>query len=291
MNRWFEAFIYGLSSSGILFMVSLALSIGYGLMRVVNMEAMLYYSFGAYITYTVVSLTGNFFLGALAATLTGALLGLLVETQLLRRIYHRAMMFTMVVTYGVFLIGVGIIQFIWGLNPKPVQAPIDGMLSFLGVAIPIYRVIIIFIALAAFIVIQLLINKTIIGKALRAGIENKDNVVALGINIKKIFTITFVVASAFAGLGGALNAPIIMVGPYMGFDMLLLSFITVILGGLGSIKGTAVSALILGQVISVGGMIWSPLATVAPFGVMIIVILIKPTGLFGVKGKAFGFDD
>lgn len=291
MNRWFEAFIYGLSSSGILFMVSLALSIGYGLMRVVNMEAMLYYSFGAYITYTVVSLTGNFFLGALAATLTGALLGLLVETQLLRRIYHRAMMFTMVVTYGVFLIGVGIIQFIWGLNPKPVQAPIDGMLSFLGVAIPIYRVVIIFIALAAFIVIQLLINKTIIGKALRAGIENKDNVVALGINIKKIFTITFVVASAFAGLGGALNAPIIMVGPYMGFDMLLLSFITVILGGLGSIKGTAVSALILGQVISVGGMIWSPLATVAPFGVMIIVILIKPTGLFGVKGKAFGFDD
>lgn len=291
MNRWFEAFIYGLSSSGILFMVSLALSIGYGLMRVVNMEAMLYYSFGAYITYTVVSLTGNFFLGALAATLTGALLGLLVETQLLRRIYHRAMMFTMVVTYGVFLIGVGIIQFIWGLNPKPVQAPIDGMLSFLGVSIPIYRVIIIFIAFAAFIVIQLLINKTIIGKALRAGIENKDNVVALGINIKKIFTITFVVASAFAGLGGALNAPIIMVGPYMGFDMLLLSFITVILGGLGSIKGTAVSALILGQVISVGGMIWSPLATVAPFGVMIIVILIKPTGLFGVKGKAFGFDD
>jgi len=291
MNRWFEAFIYGLSSSGILFMVSLALSIGYGLMRVVNMEAMLYYSFGAYITYTVVSLTGNFFLGALAATLTGALLGLLVETQLLRRIYHRAMMFTMVVTYGVFLIGVGIIQFIWGLNPKPVQAPIDGMLNFLGVSIPIYRVIIIFIAFAAFIVIQLLINKTIIGKALRAGIENKDNVVALGINIKKIFTITFVVASAFAGLGGALNAPIIMVGPYMGFDMLLLSFITVILGGLGSIKGTAVSALILGQVISIGGMIWSPLATVAPFGVMIIVILIKPTGLFGVKGKAFGFDD
>jgi len=219
------------------------------------------------------------------------MLGLLVETQLLRRIYDRAMMFTMVVTYGVFLIGVGIIQFIWGLNPKPVQAPIDGMFSFLGVSIPIYRVIIIFIAVAAFIVIQLLINKTIIGKALRAGIENKDNVVALGINIKKIFTITFVVASAFAGLGGALNAPIIMVGPYMGFDMLLLSFITVILGGLGSIKGTAVSALILGQVISIGGIIWSPLATVAPFAVMMIVILIKPTGLFGVKGKAFGFDD
>ncbi|MEN6477878.1 MAG: branched-chain amino acid ABC transporter permease [Rectinema sp.] len=291
MTRLFEAIVYGFSSSGILFMVSLALSIGYGLMRVVNMEAMLYYSFGAYITYTIVHATGSFVLGAIAGTLLGALLGLLVETQLLRRVYHREMMFSMVVTYAVFLIGIGAIQFIWGLEPKPVQAPIDGMLSFLGISVPIYRVVIIAIALVAYALIQLLINKTITGKALRAGIENRDNVVALGININKIFTTTFVVASAFAGLGGALNAPIIMVGPYMGFDMLLLSFITVILGGLGSIKGTAVSALILGQVISVGGMIWSPLAAVGPFVVMIIVILFRPTGLFGVKGKAFGFDD
>jgi len=291
MTRLIEAIVYGISSSGILFMVSLALSIGYGLMRVVNMEAMLYYSFGAYITYTIVQATGSFLFGAIAATILGALLGLVVETQLLRRVYHREMMFTMVVTFSVFLIGIGAIQFIWGLNPRPVQAPIDGMLSFAGISIPIYRVLIIAIAVIAYILIQLLINKTITGKALRAGIENRDNVVALGIDINLIFTTTFVVASAFAGLGGALNAPIIMVGPYMGFDMLLLSFITVILGGLGSIKGTAVSALILGQVISIGGMIWTPLATVAPFAVMIVVILIKPTGLFGVKGKAFGFDD
>jgi branched-subunit amino acid ABC-type transport system permease component len=281
MDMWITAVIYGLATSGILFLVSLALSIGYGLMRIVNMEAMLYYSFGAYVSYTIMSLTGNFLLGALGAVAVGAILGFVVETQLLRKVYHRPMMFTMVVTFGVFMIGIGIIQFIWGLSPKPVSSPISTILRVRGVQIPAYRVIIIAVAAAAYILIQLMMNRTIIGKALRAGIENRENVEGLGVNINKIFTITFVVASAFAGLGGALNAPLVMVGPYMGFDMLLFAFITVILGGLGSIKGTMVSALILGQVMSIGGTIWAPLAFVGPFIVMFFTILIRPTGLFG----------
>ena len=121
--------------------------------------------------------------------------------------------------------------------------------------------------------------------------ENPDQVQGLGINIRKIFTITFVVASGLAGFGGALNAPLVGVAPYMGFDMLLFAFITVILGGLGSIKGTLVSALIMGQVMSVGGTIYGPLAFVGPFMVMFVVILFRPTGLYGVKGRAFGFEE
>jgi branched-chain amino acid transport system permease protein len=147
-----------------------------------------------------------------------------------------------------------------------------------------------FVAAIVYILIQLLLNRTIAGKAIMAGVENRDNVEALGINVNKIFTVTFVIASAVAGLGGALNAPMIMVGPYMGFDMLLLSFITVILGGLGSVKGTMVSALIMGQVMSIGGTLWAPLTFIAPFMVMFVVILVKPTGLYGVKGAAFGYD-
>lgn len=283
MGIWITAIVFGLSTSGILFMVSLALSIGYGLMRIVNMEAMLYYSFGAYVTYTITAFTGSFILGACGAVLTGALLGLIVETQLLRKVYHREMSFTMVVTFGVFMIGIGIIQFVWGLDPKPIASPINNIVNIIGVRIPSYRLIIIAIAVLSYILIQILMTKTIIGKALRAGIDNRENVEGLGVNINKIFTITFVVASAFAGLGGALNAPLVMVGPYMGFDMLLFAFITVILGGLGSIKGTMVASLILGQVINVGGTLWAPLAYVGPFIVMFITILIKPTGLFGVK--------
>ncbi len=286
----FSAVIFGFSVSGILFLVSIGISIGFGLMRIINMEQMVYYTFGAYMTFTVMSATGSFLLALIAATLVAALLGLLVETQLLRRVYGRELMFTMVVTFSVFLIGIGVIQYVWGLEPKPVSSPFNAMISIFGVKMPAYRILIIAIAIAVYIGIQLMLNKTIVGKAIRAGIENPDQVQGLGINIYRIFTQTFVVASGLAGLGGALNAPLTMTGPYMGFDMLLFAFITVILGGLGSIKGTLVSALILGQVISVGGTIWAPLSFVAPFIVMFCVILIKPNGLFGVEAKAFGFE-
>ena len=205
-------------------------------------------------------------------------------------VYGKEMMFTMVVTFSVFLIGIGIIQYVWGLDPKPVSSPIKTMVPLLGVQMPFYRLMIIVIALIVYILIQLMLNRTIIGRAIRAGIENPAQVQGLGININRIFTQTFVVASGLAGLGGSLNAPLTMTGPYMGFDMLLFAFITVILGGLGSIKGTLVSALIMGQVISVGGTIWSPLAFVAPFVVMFVVIFVKPAGLYGVTGKAFGFE-
>ncbi len=285
------AVIFGFSVSGILFLSSLGLSIGFGLMRIVNMEQMLYYTFGAYMTYTLVAVTHNFWLGMICGVLVAAFLGFIVEIFLLRRVYGREIMFTMIVTFSAFLIGIGIIQQIWGLDAKPVGSPMHGTVSILGVALPTYRLLVIVIACAMYILIQLLLNKTIIGKAIRAGIENPDQVQGLGINIHRIFTMTFVVASGLAGLGGALNAPLTMIGPYMGFDMLLFSFITVILGGLGSIKGTLVSSVILGQVMSVGGTIWSPLSFVAPFVVMILVILVKPTGLFGVEGKAFGFEE
>ncbi len=289
-NIWITAIIYGLSTAAIYFMVSISLSVGYGLMRIVNLEAMLYYTIGAYMTYQVVEWTGSFVLGAAASIVVGGILGLVVETQLLRRVYGRNMMFTMVTTFSVFLIGIGLVQYIWGLNPKPVQSPITAIVGFMGVNIPLYRILVILIAAAVYAFFQIFLNRTIAGKAITAGIENSDNVQALGINIYKIFTITFVFASALGGLGGALNAPFIMVGPYMGYDFLLFAFTTVILGGLGSMKGTMVSALILGQLVSVGGTIWGPLSYVGPFIIMFFVILLKPTGLFGIKSKAFGFD-
>ncbi len=286
-----SAIIYGLGVSGILFLVSIGISIGFGLMRVVNMEQMVYYSFGAYLTYTLVSLTHSFLLGLAAGIVVAGGMGYLVETQLLRRVYGKELMFTMVVTFSVFLIGIGIVQYVWGLAPKPVASPTETMVDFFNVSMPLYRLIIIGIAALVYVLIQLLLNKTIIGRALRAGIEDPEKVQGLGINIYRIITFTFVVASGLAGLGGALNAALIMVGPYMGFDMLLYAFVTVILGGLGSIKGTLVSAIILGQVISIGGTVWAPLAYMAPFVVMFFVILIKPTGLFGIEGKAFGFEE
>jgi branched-chain amino acid transport system permease protein len=286
-----NAVVYGLGNSGILFLVAIGISIGFGLMRIVNMEQMIYYTFGAYFTYTVVTATGSFLLSLLVGTVVAAGFGFLVEIVLLRRVYGKELMFTMVVTFSVFLIGIGIVQFVWGLASKPVAAPIHLMIPILGAQIPLYRLLIFVISIIVYVLINLFLNQTIFGKAIRAGIENPYQVQGLGINIRRIFTITFMVASGLAGFGGVLNAPLVGVAPYMGFDMLLYAFTTVILGGLGSIKGTLVSALILGQVISVGAAFYSPLSSLGPFIVMFVVILIKPTGLYGVAGKAFGFEE
>jgi len=286
-----NAVVYGLGNSGILFLVAIGISIGFGLMRIVNMEQMVYYSFGAYFTYTMVTATGSFLISLVVGTAMAAFLGFLVEIQLLRRVYGKELMFTMVVTFSVFLIGIGIIQFAWGLASKPVASPIHVMIPILGAQVPLYRMLIFVISIVVYVLINLFLNKTIFGRAIRAGIENPYQVQGLGINIRRIFTITFVVASGLAGFGGVLNAPLVGVAPYMGFDMLLYAFTTVILGGLGSIKGTLVSALILGQVMSVGSAFYSPLSSLGPFIVMFTVILFKPAGLFGVKGRAFGFEE
>jgi len=290
-SLYISSIVFGLGISGILFLVSIGISIGFGLMRIVNMEQMVYYTFGAYMTFTLVTATGSFLLALLCGTLVAAGAGFIVETQLLRRVYGKELMFTMVVTFSVFLIGIGLVQYVCGLASKPVASPMHIMLPLLGTGIPVYRLIVFAIGIGVYVLIRLFLKKTIVGKALRAGIENPYQVQGLGINIRKIFTISFVVASGLAGFGGVLNAPLVGVTPYMGFDMLLFAFITVILGGLGSIKGTFVSALIMGQVISIGGVIYGPLAFVGPFMVMFIVILFRPTGLYGVAGKAFGFEE
>jgi len=291
VDLYISAIIFGLGISGILFLVSIGISIGFGLMRIINMEQMVYYTFGAYMTYTLVTATGSFLLALLCGTLVAACAGFIVETVLLRRVYGRELMFTMVVTFSVFMIGIGIVQYVYGLAAKPVAAPMQAMVRIFGAEVPLYRLLVFVIAMVVYVLIYLFLNKTIIGKALRAGIENPYQVQGLGINIRKIYTLSFVVASGLAGFGGVLNAPLTGVFPYMGFDMLLFAFITVILGGLGSIKGTLVSALIMGQVVSVGGTIYTSLGWVGPFMVMFIVILFKPTGLYGVKGRAFGFEE
>jgi branched-subunit amino acid ABC-type transport system permease component len=290
-DLYFSAVIYGLGISGILFLVSIGISIGFGLMRIINMEQMVYYTFGAYMTYFLVSSTGSFLLGLFCGTLVAATAGFIVETQLLRRVYGKELMFTMVVTFSVFMIGIGLVQYIFGLASKPVGMPFHTIVPIFGAKVPLYRLMVFAISITVYVLIWLFLNKTIVGKAIRAGIENPDQVQGLGINIRKIFTITFVVASGLAGFGGVLNSPLVGVTPYMGFEMLLFAFITVILGGLGSIKGTLISALIMGQVVSVGGTFYGPLAFVGPFIVMFVVILFRPTGLYGVKGRAFGFEE
>ncbi|HEY9446324.1 MAG TPA: branched-chain amino acid ABC transporter permease [Burkholderiales bacterium] len=273
--------IFGLSIGSIFFLMAIGLSLCFGLMRIISLDQLLYYSIGAYITYSVTLATGSMWVGVLCGLAMGGITSFAVERLVFRRIYERDITFSMIMSFGILIGGVGVIKFFWGLVPRPVPIPIDAQVALFGTDIPVYRLVVIAIALLVYAGIWLFLNRTIIGKAIRAGIEDVEHVEGLGINVSRLFTITFIIAGTLSGLAGGLHAPLIMVDPQMGLEVLAFVFMVVIIGGLGSIKGTLISAFIVGQVVSLGSLIYAPLAQMAPFAIMLLILLIKPTGLYG----------
>ena len=281
MQLFISGVIFGLSLGSIFFLMTIGLSLCFGLMRIISLDQLLYYSVGAYITYSVGLLTGNVWLGIAAGVIVGGLTALAVERIVFRRIYDRDLPFTMITSFGVLIVGVGVIKYFWGLVPRSVAEPIAAQVFIAGTEIPIYRLVIIGIAAMVYVGIWLFLNRTIIGKAIRAGTEDVEHVEGLGINVYRLFSITFAIAGGLSGLAGGLHAPLIMVDPQMGLEVLAFAFMIVIIGGLGSIKGTLVSGFLVGQVVSLGSLIYAPLAQMAPFAIMLLILLVKPTGLFG----------
>jgi branched-subunit amino acid ABC-type transport system permease component len=275
--------IFGLSIGSIFFLLAIGLSLCFGLMRIISLDQLLYYSVGAYITYTIHVVTGSTWLGVLGGMITAGIVSFGVERFVFFRIYERDIAFTMITSFGILFAGVGAIKYIWGLVPRPVPFPIEAQVSILGTGIPVYRLIVIAISLLVYLGIWLFLNRTITGKAIRAGIEDVEHVEGLGVNVYRLFTVTFIIAGVLSGLAGGLHASLIMVDPQMGLEVLAFVFMVVIIGGLGSIKGTLASAFIVGQVVSLGSLVYAPLAQMAPFAVMLVILLIKPTGLYGSK--------
>jgi branched-chain amino acid transport system permease protein len=273
--------IFGLSIGSIFFLMAIGLSLCFGLMRIISLDQLLYYAIGAYITYSVSAATGNIWLGVAGGVIVAAIASLLVERLVFLRIYEREITFSMITSFGLLIGGIGIIKAIWGVVPRPVPVPLTSQIGILGTDVPSYRVLVIVIALLVYVGIWLFLNKTITGKAIRAGIEDVEHVEGLGINVSRLFTITFIIAGALSGLAGGLHAPLIMVDPNMGLEVIAFVFMVVIIGGLGSIKGTLVSAILVGQVVSLGSLIYAPLAQMAPFAIMLLILLVKPTGLYG----------
>jgi len=273
--------IFGLSIGSIFFLMAIGLSLCFGLMRIISLDQLLYYSVGAYITYSLSLATGSVWLGVLGGLVVSGITAFAVERLVFRRIYERELTFSMITSFGILIGGIGVIKFFWGVVPRPVPVPTMVQIDIAGTEVPVYRLIVVAVAFLVYAGIWLFLNRTIIGKAIRAGIENVEHVEGLGINVSRLFTITFIIAGALSGLAGGLHAPLIMVDPSMGLEVLAFVFMVVIIGGLGSIKGTLVSAFLVGQVVSLGSLIYAPLAQMAPFAIMLLILLVKPTGLYG----------
>jgi branched-subunit amino acid ABC-type transport system permease component len=267
---------YGLTIGAILYIISIGLSLTFGTMRIVNFAHALAYTAGAYLLFTVMREGGSFFVAAAAGVIVVVPLAWLIERFVIRRLYGQSIDYAIIGTYAVLLIGVDAIKWIWGATPIPLSDPIAAYVHVLDVDLPVYRLLIIVLAGVIFGGLEFFFRRTVVGKVVVAGLEDKDAVRSLGIRVDSYFSIVFVLGSALAALGGILYAPITTVHPYMGLHVLLVCFAVVLVGGLGSMRGTLVAAFALGMVIAITGRVWGPASETAVFAVMAIVLVVKP---------------
>jgi branched-chain amino acid transport system permease protein len=268
--------LFGFSIGAILYFVSIGLSLTFGTMRVINFAHTLTYSIGVYMLITFIPAVRSFIPSAALAILVVIPISYVIERFVIRRLYGESLDYTFIATFAVALIGVDAIKWIWGVNPYPLSDPLGTYLQIGTLTFPIYRVIIILIAVILFFALELFFRKTIVGKIVIAALEDVDGVRCLGVRVDKYFAIVFILGSALAGLGGVLYAPISAVHPYMGLSVLLLAFAVVIVGGMGNLRGTFISAFSLGMVMAVTARYWSQGAETMVFIVMAGVLCFRP---------------
>ena len=269
--------LYGFSIGAVLYFISIGLSLTFGTMRVVNFAHTLTYSIGVYVLITFIPwLQGNFILAAIAAILAVIPISYVIERFIIRRLYGESLDYTFIATFAVTLIGVDTIKWIWGVNPLPLSAPLGTYVEFWGLTFPVYRILIFAVAIVLFLALELFFRKTIMGKIVVAALEDKDGVRCLGVSVDRYFSLMFILGSALAALGGVLYAPISAVHPYMGLSVLLLAFAVVIVGGMGNLRGTFISAFALGMVMALTARYWSQGAETMVFIVMAVVLCFRP---------------
>lgn len=273
--------LHGLTLGMVLMLVAGGLTIIFGMLEVLNFAHGSLYMLGAYFGYTTVCLTGSFWLALLIAPLAVGVVAFIIEFFSLRPLYGRPPLHHLLLTFGISLIVQNGIKFIWGNDIYSIEMPefLAGATNLFGIYYPTYRLFVLLFSVVLAIVIWLLISKTRWGVVVRAGTEDIETLEAHGIDTRKVFTVVFVVCAAFAAVGGAVVAPMRTVYPQMGVDIIIDAFIVVIVGGLGSIRGAVIGALIIGQAIQLGAVFLTGFADAAIYIVMAAILLFRPSGL------------
>lgn len=278
MINLIQSLLYGLTIGGVLYIISVGLSLTFGAMGIVNFSHGLVYAVGAYAVYTVAKLLGaGYLLGLVAAIVVSIPLSYLIERLVIRRLYGQAIDYAIIATYAVLLIGADSLRWVYGASPLPISDPVGVLWTFGGLQMPAFRLIIIILSGLIFIGLNLFFKKTLVGKIVVAGLQDREAVRSLGIKVERHFAIVFVIGSALAALGGALYAPLSTLDPYMGFEILILCFAVVIVGGMGNLTGTTIAAFALGMVHSLTAVyIVSSAADAAVYVVMAAVLIFRP---------------
>lgn len=273
-----------------LFIIAVGLTLIYGVMKILNMAHGSLYALGAYVATTFIGawfghgLNGyaSFVLLFVAAAVVGAVTGPLIERGLLRHLYGRDEVVLILVTYALLLILEDAIKLIWGVESYSAYQPYGllGNLEIAGLAYTVYDVLLVAIAIAVGVALTLLVTRTRWGRLLQAVIHDRELSAAMGIDVSRVYLVTFTVGAMLAALGGALIAPKVSVVPSMGIEVIVLAFAVVVIGGLGSLPGAALGALIVGLVRSLAVHYLPEIELFSIYLVMALVLILRPRGLF-----------
>ena len=305
MLLFIEQCLNGLPFGLLLFLLAAGLTLVFGIMDLVNLAHGSLYMLGAYFAATFVSWTDSFVIGAVLALGATLIVGMLMEVVALRRLYGRDHLDHVLGTFGLILFFNELVRVVWG--PAGLSLPLPMWLIspieiLPGLFYPAYRIAIIVTALAVAVFLYVLVMRTRLGMLIRAGASNREMTGALGVNINLLYTMVFGLGAALAGLAGLMQAPILTVQIGMGENILILAFVVIIIGGIGSIRGAFIAAILVGLIDTIGRAFLPDLlravfnsrtaATVAPamssmmiYLLMAVVLMLRPEGLFPVSSK------
>ena len=276
----------GLSFGALLFILAAGLSLIFGMMDVVNLAHGAFYMLGAYVALSVTRVTGSFWVALVVAPLVLAVVGLVIEPVLLRRLRGRHLD-QVLVTIGLSLVIADFIRLRddwgWGATVRalPLPAGLDHSIPIAGSDYPTYRLFVIAFAIALAVLLYVVHRRTRIGALVRAGVGDAQMLSALGVDTDRLFTLTFAVGAGLAGLAGVIAAPVFGLQPGMDVDALIYSLIVVVVGGLGSLSGAVAGAGVVGPADTFGKVLFPQFALALIFAIMALVLLFRPTGLLG----------
>ncbi|MBI3374850.1 MAG: branched-chain amino acid ABC transporter permease [Betaproteobacteria bacterium] len=298
-----EQALNGLQFGLMLFLLAAGLTLVFGIMDMINLAHGSLYMLGAFLAATLVQATGSFTLGVLLAIPATALIGMLLEIAVLRTLYARDHLSQVLATFALILILNEVVRIVWGSDMAlSTPAVLSGPVELLpGMPYPSYRLLIIAVGLAAAGLLYLLVAKTRIGMLVRAGASNREMALAMGVDIRRLFTLVFGAGAALCAIAGALLGPLFAVQVGMGESILILAFVVIVIGGIGSIRGALVGAVLVGVVDTIGraflphffGLFLPPqfasaagpaIASVLVYLLMAVVLFVKPQGLFPARG-------
>jgi branched-subunit amino acid ABC-type transport system permease component len=277
--------LHGLVFGAALGLLALGLTVIFGLLGVMNFAHGELYMLGAYAGIAVIGLTNSFWLALLLAPLLVGVLAVITEVTTLRPLYRREPLYGLILTFGLALVFREGARQIWGGDMRRILPPFTGSTPLLGMTYPNYRLFLLTISTLLLVAIWLFFTHTRAGIIVRAAVQDAEMLDGLGVDVARVFTLSFAGSAALAALAGLLLAPVFTVYPQMGVEMILLAFIVVILGGMGSLGGSVMAAFVIGIAQSLLTLWMNPQrVAIAIFGLMIVVLVVRPRGFFGREG-------